>query len=159
MKTIEQAYSDHKAMIKSFAVKYSKRYYLEFDELEAECNLAFCSAYLKFNPEHNTKFSTYLYCCLQNCMKNYCASEMKRYIQETPLDNLLYHDYAITSNNKTDIDISEEDQQAVLNIALDLAPQKKANKKRITEELKNKGWTRNQILTAFRSIELELRYA
>lgn len=84
---------------------------------------------------------------------------MKRYIQETPLDNLLHHDYTITSNNKTDIDISEEDQQAVLNIALDLAPQKKANKKRITEELKNKGWTRNQILTAFRSIELELRYA
>lgn len=150
MKTIEQAYSDYKAMIKSFAAKYSKRYHLEFEELEAEGNLTFCSAYQKFNPSRGN-FSTYLYTCLNNCMKNYCAAAARiRAYEECCGDQIDQYSYFPTEENFNRLD---SNQQSVLEVALDLAPEKKANKKHITNELRNRGWSRRQVIETFHSLK------
>lgn len=149
MKSIEQLYSENKDMIKYFAWRYTRKYNLEFDDLEAECNLSFCSACQSYNPSKSS-FSTYLYTCLNNCMKNYCAAAMRVREYEECRDNMFQYGYFPTEE---DFEKLDSNQQTVLDVALDLAPKKKANKTHIIHELKNRGWSRKQVIETFHSIQ------
>jgi RNA polymerase sigma factor (sigma-70 family) len=149
MKSMEQLYTDNKDMIKFFAWRYTKKYHLEFDDLEAECNLSFCSACQSYDSSKSS-FSTYLYTCLNNCMKNYCAAAAR--IREYEINSMDLSLFAY-SLDKEDFDRLDNCQQTVLDVALDLAPENKANKTHIIIGLRSKGWSRRQVLETFHSIQ------
>ena len=67
---MKSAFKNHKKLIQKIAHKYSRSTGIEFEELEAEGNKIFVEAYLAYTPERS-KFSTFLYCWLQNGLTNY----------------------------------------------------------------------------------------
>lgn len=75
------SYKDVENLIYNLIHKYQKRYGGEWDDLLAECNLAFSYAYKTYNPERS-KFSTWVYwavntCLMENLRQTGRASQIK----------------------------------------------------------------------------------
>lgn len=54
-------FEDHINMCRKAAWKITKKYYLEYEEVEAQSFLIYAEAIEKFNDKKGTKFSTYLW--------------------------------------------------------------------------------------------------
>ena len=84
-------------------------------------------------------------------MRNYCAAAARtRAYEECCGDEITQYSYFPTEE---DFDRLDNCQQTVLDVALDLAPENKANKTHIMIGLRSKGWSRRQVLETFHSIQ------
>lgn len=83
-------------------------------------------------------------------MKNYCKASIRIKTHEECYDDLSQYSYFPAEEDFNQLDNC---QQTVLDVALNLAPEKKANKKHITNELRNRGWKRKQVLETFHSLK------
>jgi hypothetical protein len=78
-------------MVEKAVWKYSKRYHLDFAEIEGQGYLIFCEALKKLNP-NKASFSTYLYNEL-NRLDNYCKNEYRKNLKSVQRIKKCSHGY------------------------------------------------------------------
>jgi len=78
-------FDDYVNMIKKWARFCSKRYKIEYEEVEAVGFEIYCIAIKKFNPA-KASFSTYLYQRLWGDMQWYCISHNKKYFEQINIE-------------------------------------------------------------------------
>jgi len=64
-------------MINKLAASFNATTGIEFKELQAEANLAYCEALLSFKEGKGAKLSTWVYICVKNALANFCSKEQK----------------------------------------------------------------------------------
>jgi DNA-directed RNA polymerase specialized sigma24 family protein len=82
------SFQNYKMMIAKKAWKYSTMYTIEFEELVCEGNLIFVKATKAFN-NNGTKFSTFLWRCLENGLSSFCKQERRQMFFEYSEDGEL----------------------------------------------------------------------
>jgi DNA-directed RNA polymerase specialized sigma24 family protein len=69
-----QTFFEHYDLINERAWYFSKKYHLEYDDIQAQCFLIFVETYKKYDST-KSKFSTFLYNSVNIKLKNYCRKE------------------------------------------------------------------------------------
>jgi DNA-directed RNA polymerase specialized sigma24 family protein len=64
-------------MINRLAHSFANTTGIEFKELQAEANLAYCEALLSYKEGKGAKVSTWVYTCVKNALTNFVAKEHK----------------------------------------------------------------------------------
>ena len=83
-------YTDYQAMILKLAHIWTNKGNgrIEFEELVAEGNLAFCIADQKFRPDNGNQFSTYLYTVASNAMCDLAMGNWRKMQFESPSEEI-----------------------------------------------------------------------
>lgn len=78
-------------MINRLAHSFANTTGIEFRELQAEANLAYCEALLTYKEGKGAKLSTWVYTCVKNALTNFAAKEHSRsfYGKKVSLDAYL----------------------------------------------------------------------
>ena len=81
--TIDQVIKNNKALVKSIALKFRDSG-LDLDDLIQEGYIALARAFSKFNPDNETKFSTYAYVVVERALINVVEKYIRRVRFNTP---------------------------------------------------------------------------
>lgn len=64
-------------MINKLAASFNATTGIDFKELRAEANLAYCEALLSYQEDKGPQLSTWVYRCVKNALINFCKKEQK----------------------------------------------------------------------------------
>jgi DNA-directed RNA polymerase specialized sigma24 family protein len=148
-------FKKHRNQIRKQAWTYSKKYNIEFDELEAQGYLIFCEALDRFDSNRGS-FSTFLHHRLRT-LNDFCRSEKRKGGVNIELfeDQLVYEDSEEEIFNESLDRLSDPAQRL-----LDLIKRgtfvnfsRKFGKCRLIGELKSMGWKHTLATRAVEEVE------
>ena len=169
-------YNKYQALIFKLAHKWNRKSNgrIEFDELVAEGNLAFCIASQKFNPGRGIKFSTYLYAVTNNAMCDIIISNNRKIQfekQDEEIDKFCLPDSQtpeMQAQLKQWIENLSKESQFLINLVWETPREivqwaqaetyhPKNSQKYLTRYLRDLGWKWDDIRFCFKEIKQALK--
>jgi len=172
-------YTDYQALILKLAHIWNDRSNrnVEFEELVAEGNLAFCIADQKFNPNKKIQFSTYLYTVVNNAMCDFSKSNGHKRKFETLAEEVSnFHLFSIPRSESPEsmtrfkqwIGNLSKESQFLINLVFETPAEivqwareetyhPKNTQKNLTRYLRSSNWKWDDIRFCFQEIKQELK--
>jgi DNA-directed RNA polymerase specialized sigma24 family protein len=143
---------------------------IEFRELNAEANLAYCEAIISYNPNKGSKLSTWVYICVKNALLRFIAEEKKQqvttsiefYLTEEDNDSGYIPDALLTTDPEPWQTMEQEFRglaRKVVDVVLDtdnFEGSSKAMRGQVVEELRLQGWSWPTIWNGVREVKMVL---
>lgn len=151
METCElAAYEETVNILRSIAHKMRRLFgQNDYDELFAEANYLFVVAYRTFDPEKEVPFSRYLYNTVRNGLLTVLRGATRRGKLLPRAELRLESIEAVAKEFDMDSFLESLSHDGLLAV---VGAFEYEDKKRLTESLKNTGWTRERIKSAFDEI-------
>ena len=160
-------YKDYKNLIFRTAWNYNKKYGLDFEELVARGNLAFCDAKDTFDKSKKTKFSTHL--CWQ--LKGAFGLMLRERSQALPLtehsdirtetieSDLFFRNMVSKLSNEARFitEIVFETPYEIVQMCIEEATPATVTMGRIKKYLRDLGWTHSLIHKSYKEIQFMLK--
>jgi len=169
-------YADYQPMILKLAHTWTSRCNrrVEFEDLVAEGNLAFCIADQQFNPNKGTRFSTYLYTVASNAMCDIALGDWRKKqfeIQDEEINSLpLPHSQTpeMQTRLKQWVEALSKESQFLINLVWETPAEivqwaqeetyyPRNTQQRLERHLKNLNWKWSDIHGCFQEIKEALK--